>query len=105
MREKLPASTRPDYNDGRGRDDSPAFRRARDRMHARRFVLWLSNLLIVGGAVLLVGTFGLLGYSRYEQYQVNKANAELAPAVPGAWTPVPRPHPTPQSQPTEVVAP
>ncbi|HEY8884192.1 MAG TPA: sortase [Chloroflexota bacterium] len=60
-------------------------------MQVQRYVLWLSNLLIVGGAVLLIGTFGLLGYSRYEQYQVNRATAELVPAVPGVWTPSPQP--------------
>jgi LPXTG-site transpeptidase (sortase) family protein len=66
-------------------------------MHGQRYVLWLSNLLIAGGAVLLIGTFGLLGYSRYEQYEINRATSELAPTVPGAWTPSP--------QPTRVLAP
>ncbi len=55
----------------------------------RVLLRWLSNALIVGGLVLLVGTGAIYGYSLYEQAQAERAVADLQPDTPDAWTPQP----------------
>lgn len=59
-----------------------------ERKKPRGIVLLLSNALIIIGAVILVGTFGLYGYSQYQQNQANREAAQLTPLTSSAWTPV-----------------
>lgn len=47
----------------------------------RRVILWLSNALIAGGLLILVGTGLLYGYSRYEEAQAAREAAEIQPPV------------------------
>ncbi len=61
---------------------------------------WLSNALIAGGLILLIGTGAIYGYSLYEQAQAERAVAELRPDTPTAWTPQPAPSSTATRLPT-----
>lgn len=50
--------------------------------------LLLSNVLIIFGAAILIGTVGVYGYAQYQQGQANREAAQMTPVNPAAWTPV-----------------
>ncbi len=66
---------------------------------SRRLLRWVGNGLIVAGVVLLVGTFGLLGYSQLEEYQASQEAAALGPIPEPAATATPESKPLPTATP------